>query len=96
MRPAPTAFLVARSTHMLTVVTHLLRQGHRLGREIAVVSRDDDAFLDHVIPRVTRYASDPAKFARRLSKLVLDLVETGRASPSPVRLMPDLVAGETV
>jgi len=92
----PTAFLVARSMHALTVVSHLLRQGHRLPRDLAVVSRDDDAFLDHLVPKVTRYAADPARFARRLAKLVLELAQTGRASPKPVRLMPDLVRGETV
>lgn len=95
-KPAPTALLVARSIHTLTVVTHLLRMGHKLPRDFAVVSRDDDAFLDHVVPRITRYAADPAKFARRLSRLVLELAQTGRTSTTPVRLMPDLKRGETV
>lgn len=96
LKPRPTAFLVARSVHTLTVVTHLLRLGHRLPQEFDVVSRDDDSFLDHVVPRMTRYAADPAKFARRLSKLVSELAQTGRASSTPVRLMPDLCRGETV
>lgn len=95
-KPAPTAFLVARSIHTLTVITHLLRSGHRLPRDFAVVSRDDDAFLDHVVPRITRYAADPAKFAKRLAKLVLELAQTGRTSTKPVRLMPDMKRGETV
>ena len=95
-KPAPTAFVVARSIHTLTVVTHLLRLGHRLPRDFALVSRDDDAFLDHVVPRVTRYSADAAKFAKRLSKLVLELAQTGRTSTTPVRLMPDLRKGETV
>lgn len=95
-KPAPTAFLVARSMHALTVITHLLRLSRALPRDFAVVSRDDDAFLDHVVPRVTRYAADPAKFARRLAKLVLELAQTGHASTTPVRLMPNLKRGETV
>lgn len=95
-KPAPTALLVARSIHTLTVVTHLLRQGHKLPQDFAVASRDDDAFLDHVVPCITRYAADPAKFARRLSRLVLELAQTGRTSTTPVRLMPDLRRGETV
>lgn len=95
-KPVPTAFLVARSIHTLTVITHLLRLGHRLPRDFAVVSRDDDAFLDHVVPHITRYAADPVKFARRLSKLVLELAQTGRTSTKPVRLMPDWRRGETV
>jgi DNA-binding LacI/PurR family transcriptional regulator len=95
-KPAPTAFVVARSIHTLTVITHLLRCGHKLPRDFAVVSRDDDAFLDHVVPHVTRYSADAAKFAKRLSKLVLELAQTGRTSTKPVRLMPDLCRGETV
>jgi len=95
-KPAPTAFLVARSIHTLTVVTHLLRLGHKLPRDFAIVSRDDDAFLDHVVPKVTRYSADASKFARRLARLVLELAQTGRTSTKPVRLMPDLRRSETV
>ncbi len=95
-KPAPTAFLVARSIHTLTVVTHLLRLGHKLPRDFAIVSRDNDAFLDHVVPKVTRYSADAAKFAKRLAKLVLELAQTGHTSTKPVRLMPDLRRGETV
>ncbi len=94
-RTAPTAFLVARSTHTLTVVSHLLCLKHQLPRDFAILSRDDDAFLAHLVPRITRYTTDPAKFAKRLSKLVLELAQTGRTSTTPVRLMPDLVKGET-
>jgi DNA-binding LacI/PurR family transcriptional regulator len=96
LRPAPTALVVARSHHALTVITHLLRQGYHPGRDIAVVSRDDDAFLAHLVPEMTRYSVDPAKFAKRLSRLVLELVETGRAGLSPVRLVPSLKVGKTV
>lgn len=95
-KPAPTAFLVARSIHTLTVVTHLLRLGHKIPRDFAIVSRDDDAFLDHVVPKVTRYSADAAKFAKRLARLVLELAQTGHTSTKPVRLMPDLRRGETV
>jgi DNA-binding LacI/PurR family transcriptional regulator len=94
-KPRPGAFLVARSSHALTVITHLLRAGYRLPRDFAVVSRDDDAFLDHVVPQVTRYAADPARFAKRLAKLVLELAQSGRTTLAPVRLMPDLRRGET-
>jgi len=95
-KPAPTAFLVARSSHALTVLTHLLRRGSALPRDFAVVSRDDDSFLDHVVPCITRYSADAAKFARSLSRLVLELAQTGRTSLKPVRQMPSLRKGQTV
>lgn len=95
-RPMPTAFLVARSTHTLTVVSYLMRQRYQLPRDFAILSRDDDAFLDHLVPQITRYTSHPAKFAKRLCKLALELAHTGHTSTKPIRLMPDLLKGETL
>jgi DNA-binding LacI/PurR family transcriptional regulator len=91
----PTAFLVARSIHTLTVITHLMRCGHQLPRDFAVVSRDDDAFLAHLVPKITRYRANAGQFAKRISQLVLELAQTGHTSTQPVRLIPELQQGET-
>ena len=95
-KPAPTAFIVARSLHALTTVTHLLQKGLQVPRDVAVVSRDGDDFLNHVSPRVTCYNTSPEAFAKRLSRLVLELAQTGRTSLKPVRLMPEFCIGESV
>jgi LacI family transcriptional regulator len=89
-------FIVARSGHALTTLTHLLRCGVRVPQDAALISRDDDAFLDFAVPRVTRYASDPAQFARRLSRATIALVHEGVASSRAVRVMPRYVAAETL
>ena len=95
--PRPvTAFLVARTAHVLTVMTHLQRRGLRIPQDAAVISRDNDAFLEFVTPAVTRYVISPESFARRLLRPVIQLAQTGFASTKPVRLMPRLVAGETI
>lgn len=91
-----TAFLVARTVHVLTVTTHLLRRGLRIPQDVAVISRDDDAFLEFVTPAVTRYVISPESFARRLLRPVIQLAQTGFALTKPVRLMPRFVAGETI
>ncbi len=85
-------FLVARSAHALTVLTLLLHEGIRVPGEIAVISRDDDAFLRHVSPEMARYASDPRDWARRVTKITLDLI-SGAHPGGPVRLMPDFERG---
>ena len=92
----PTAFLVARAVHVLTVVTHLLRLGVRIPKDIAVISRDDESFLQYVTPSVCRYAIDPALFPRRISRAARQLAETGFLPPRAIRLMPGLLPGETV
>lgn len=92
----PTACVVARSMHVLTVMMYLMQRGKRIPQDMAVVSRDDEIFLAHAVPVVTRYASSPGQFARRVSQAVRQLAETGALPPRAIRLMPRLVKGETV
>lgn len=91
----PTACVVARGVHVLTVMMHLQRSGKRIPQDMAVVSRDDETFLQHTVPAVTRYAANPAQFARSVSKAARQLAETGVLPPKAIRLMPQLVRGET-
>jgi DNA-binding LacI/PurR family transcriptional regulator len=92
----PTGFLVARSAHVLTVLTLLMRRRCQLPFQAAVISRDDDAFLDFATPRVARYTSNPVIFARRVSHAILQLTRSGPAPSRPIRLMPRFLPGETV
>lgn len=93
--PRADAFIVARSGHALTTLTHLAWRGVRVPQDVAVISRDDDVFLDFAVPRVARYASDPAQFARRMSRAAIQLAQQGVSPTRAVRLMPRYVAGET-
>lgn len=92
----PTAFLVGGAIHTITVVTHLMRRGKRIPKDIAVVSRDDDPALAAVRPSVARYGVEPAKFASKVTSMVRQLAETGTVSISSVRMMPCYLSGETV
>ena len=91
----PTALLVSRPPHVLTVLGHLMRRGLRLPHDVALISRDDDAFLEHVVPSVARYASNPSAFAQKLSKLVLEVASGGALVAADHRIMPHFVRGET-
>jgi len=90
-----TALLVARSAHALTALSHLQRRGVRLPQDVSLISRDDDAFLDVVVPSVARYACDAAAFARRVSRIVLQLARTGSVPTRQTLMMPSFVKGET-
>jgi len=92
----PTACIVARAAHVLTVMMFLMQRGKRIPQDMAVISRDDEAFLQHTIPTVTRYAADPTQFARSVSRAARKLAETGTLLPKALRLMPQLVRGKTL
>lgn len=93
---APTALLVARTHHALTAVTQLLRRGWKVPEEVAVISRDDDAFLDYAVPSLARYRSDATQFARRVERIVQQLKAGGKIARPQVRLMPRFIKGESV
>jgi len=92
----PTAILVARAVHTLTVVTCLQNTGLRVPENISVISRDDETFLEHLVPDVSRYAISPSLFTRRLSRAVRQLAESSSLPPKSLRLMPNYIPGMTV
>ena len=94
-RKPPVGIVVARAIHALTVLTYFLERGIRPGCDLSLISRDDEPFLDHVCPRITRYSVDPSTFQRKLVQAALRLVENRSALPRPVRLIPTYLPGET-
>jgi len=93
---APTAYVVARAVHALTVLMHLQRQGKQIPQEVAVICRDDESFLCHTVPEVTRYATSAKTFANKVFQTVRQIAEGAGSPRSPIRIMPNLVKGETV
>jgi len=94
--PPVDGLLVAKPVHVVTALSHLLRRGVMLPRQVALVSRDHDPFLDHLVPTVARYQRNPTQFARKIFRLVLELVQEGLRPRQHILLMPELVSGETL
>lgn len=92
---APTAFLIARSAHALTVLTHLQRKGIKVPQEVALISRDEDPYLQHAVPAVARYTSRPQQFARKVGEALVQVLEPTGGRVKVVRLMPEFARGET-
>jgi DNA-binding LacI/PurR family transcriptional regulator len=88
--------LVAKPAHVVTAVSHLLRKGVRIPQQVALISRDNDPFLDSLVPTVARYERDTTLYARKVLRLVLDLVREGARPRHNYRLMPNLSLGETL
>jgi len=92
----PTAFFVLRPAHALTVTMHLLRRGRSIPKDAAVIGRDDEDYLAHTSPVITRYGGVGERLARDISRLVRTVAETRTLNLCAVRLVPKFIAGETV
>jgi DNA-binding LacI/PurR family transcriptional regulator len=89
----PTALLVARPTHTLSVLLHLLRRGIRVPDAVSVIARDHDPLYEH---ELAHYAFGDESFARRLSRLMLQMLSQGHLPAEPSLIFPRYVAGSTV
>lgn len=92
----PTALLVSRATHVLTVMGYLMRCGLRLPQDMALISRDHEPFLEHQIPSVAGYVISPESMAHRIFATLLEIVQTGLVSAATHHIMPEFSEGETL
>lgn len=92
----PTAFLVSRPAHALTAVGHLVQRGLRLPNDVALIARDHDSFLEHAVPSIARYHSDPVLMAHKICRVVLEIASGGDARARNYRVIPKLISGKTL
>ncbi|OQB88456.1 MAG: DNA-binding transcriptional regulator FrlR [Verrucomicrobia bacterium ADurb.Bin118] len=91
-----TGILVAKPAHVVTAVTHLLRNNIKIPEALSLISRDDDPLLEYLVPSIARYHVDAQLFARKISRLVVDLIQGGVTRRQEVRLLPAFFPGETL
>jgi DNA-binding LacI/PurR family transcriptional regulator len=92
----PTAFLVARSLPALTVASDLARRGLRLPRDVALIARDSDHFLEYHSPSLACYHHDPDLHARRIARVAIQLARGAVIRTRTIRLMPTFLKGESL
>lgn len=95
-RHPPTALLISKSEHALTAASHLIREGVRLPADVSLISRDNDALLDHFTPSIARYVYDGSAYARRFSRALIRLAREGSLKARRSQVMPHFVRGETL
>lgn len=92
-KDAPTALLVAKPQHVFVVMTYLLSRRLSVPGDVSLISRDDDSFFS---PLISHYAFKGNVFIRRLSRLMMQLVNEGHLTPQPNLITPQYFAGTTV
>lgn len=96
MSSRPTAWLICRHWHFVTVLTHLQSRGVRIPRDISLISRDSDDLYGSIIPEPTHYINNPELRVRQYAQLILRVIN-GQCKPrETIRLMPDFIPGNTL
>ena len=91
-----TGLLVALPQFTVGAVTSLIDLGVQVGREMSLIGRDGDAFLDFVTPTVARYEINVPLFVLKLSRMVLTTARGGGILKSDTFLLPEFVPGDTL
>jgi len=91
----PSGLLIDRSTHALTALTWLLRNGERWPGKFALLSRDDTASLEYTTPAISSYRFDAGLFARKATRLLLALLSGGPLLGAEHKVQPKLMRRET-
>jgi DNA-binding LacI/PurR family transcriptional regulator len=92
----PTALLVSLPEQVLAVMGHLQRRRWRIPRDVAVISRVADSYMDFMVPTVARYRLDTARFSRESANLILRVAKQGAGQGGSVKIMPEFVPGESL
>lgn len=92
----PTALLVAKPLHVFIVIIYLLKRGLAVPDTVSLIARDQDFPFEKVSPPITHYAFDDGMFAKRLTRLMLQLAGRGELAQEPNLIFPRLVKGGTV
>lgn len=89
----PTALLVAKPHHVFSVLVYLLKHGIKVPGTLSIIARDYDHLFEDAI---SHYRFEGEIFARRLSRLMLQMVNEGNLPPEPNLIFPRFVPAGTV
>lgn len=96
LEPRPTSLFVTKSLAAPAVLTILPRLGVEIPRNLSVICREDDPFLEYLVPAVARYSSDSSAIARKLAVALARLAQGLPLKVTHARLMPRFVGGRSV
>ena len=92
----PTALFVTKSHVIPAAATLLPLLGLAIPRDLSVICREDDPFLEYLFPAVARYSSDSSAIARKLAVTLARLARGQSLKITHDRIMPRFVAGSSI
>ncbi len=94
--PAPTAFLISRPIYALTTISYLMQRRLRVPEDVSLICRDDNEFMEYLVPYMSHYVIDRGMIERRLVRMLIQMATSGQLKPRSRRMMPKFVRGDTM
>jgi len=92
----PTGLLVNNPGFYLTTVAFLAERGLRVGRDVSLISHDNDDYLAYLRPTPARYSFNPYVYARRLQSMLLQMMAGQTIRPLAQRIAPECLPGDSL
>lgn len=92
----PTALLMAHANSYATAATWLVERGFRIPADVSLLCREDDSFLQFLVPRPACYQYSPRNFALKISSLVHQLIKLPAKPATEVYITPRYTPGGSV
>lgn len=96
MSAPPTGILMAHASGYATAATWLSERGLRIPRDISLICREDDSFLQFLVPRPASYQYSPRNFALKIDSVVQRLIKQPAKTVPEIQIIPSYKPGNSV
>ena len=92
----PTLVMVTQADQALPTMGILRELNLEIPRDVSLVVRDHEPFLDRCVPELTRYTFDWLRFGRNVAKTLDAIIKGGHQKPSRHVLLPVFIPGKSL
>jgi DNA-binding LacI/PurR family transcriptional regulator len=96
MSRPPTGILLAHASGYATAVTWLSERGLRIPQDISLICREDDSFLQFLIPPPATYQYSPRNFALKIDSMIQRLIGQPEKTVPEIQIIPRYKPGNSV
>ena len=93
---SPTGLLMAHASGYATAATWLSERGKRIPADISLICREDDSFLQYLMPRPASYQYSPRNFALKIDSVVQQLIRQPDKTVPEIHIIPRYAPGSSV
>ncbi len=96
LRDPPTALITTRARQFASALTWLASSGIRVPQQVSLISLAHEPFLDHLLPTVSGYKTDPEAVSKQVLRRIESMLQGNPNRSSSSWLNPETVKGASI